>query len=552
MALGNKNLPSASPLSSPAFWLSTLRLAILALCLSLLTGPLQARSAPVLEKFLAKVTPGELVEAATSYGPISADVPIAPLMAGTDLLGYVFITSDFVSTTGYSGKPIHVMVAISPEGKLLRTKLVKHSEPIVLIGIPNSKIEALTDGYSDLDIVHEAQTGGSGHELDIISGATVTIMIIDDSIVRSAIKLSRLLGLGGLTAEIASDVPQRELKTDYFDESDWLTLSGDGSIRRMTLDVGQINSAFEESGDKRAIARPEPGDVTDTYIDMHAALVSVPSIGRNLLGEAEYNNLTNWLKEGEHAILVLGRGIYSFKGSGYVRGGIFDRIHLIQGDRSARFRDRNHRRLGEVAVSGAPKFTELDIFKIPADAEFDPAEPWRLQLLVNRAVGPIDKTFITFDLGYKLPELYLEPLPAKPAPSVTIDEDEDAAARTGLWKRVWNDKVIEVGILLAMLTILTGTFFFQRQVTRNGRAFYWYRMGFLVLTLVFIGWHQNAQLSVVNLMALGSSLVEGFPGKPSCSTRWSSFSGARSQRRFCFGGAVPSVVGSAPLVPCRS
>ena len=35
-------------------------------------------------------------------------------------------------------------------------------------------------------------------------------------------------------------------------------------------------------------------------------------------------------------------------------------------------------------------------------------------------------------------------------------------------------------------------------------------MGFLVLTLVFVGWHQNAQLSVVNLMALGSSLVAGF------------------------------------------
>ena len=510
MALGIKNLPSPKHISRAQVWSPLLRLAFIAVLLLCQISSLSARTAPVLEKFLAKIAPSELVAGATSYGPMNGDVPIAPLMRGRDLLGYAFITSDFVSTTGYSGKPIHVMVAISPEGKLLRTKLVKHSEPIVLIGIPNSEIEALTDTYSGLDIVHEAETGGSGHELDIISGATVTIMIIDDSIVRSAIKLSRILGLGGLSAEIGSDQPKRELKADFLQDTDWLTLSGDGSIRRMTLDVGQINSTFEQSGDERAIKRPEPGAPTDTYIDMHAALVSVPSIGRSLLGEAEYKNLANWLKDGEHAILVLGRGIYSFKGSGYVRGGIFDRVHLIQGDRSVRFRDRNHRRLGEVATADAPRFTELDIFKIPADAEFDPAEPWRLQLLVNRAVGPIDKAFITFDLGYKLPDFYLESLPAKPAPLVSIDEDEDAAARTGLWKRVWTEKTIEVGILLTMLTVLTGTFFFQRQVTRNGRTFYWYRMGFLVLTLVFIGWMQNAQLSVVNLMALGSSLAAGF------------------------------------------
>ena len=41
---------------------------------------------------------------------------------------------------------------------------------------------------------------------------------------------------------------------------------------------------------------------------------------------------------------MVGRGLYSFKGSGYVRGGIFDRIVLIQDDVSVRFRDRDHRR----------------------------------------------------------------------------------------------------------------------------------------------------------------------------------------------------------------
>ena len=288
---------------------------------------------------------------------------------------------------------------------------------------------------------------------------------------------------------------------------DWTTLSGDGSIRRLTLDVGQVNAAFEATGDQRAIKRPEPGAPEDTFIDMHMALVSVPSIGKSLLGEAEYQNLTNWLDEGEHAILVLGRGAYSFKGSGYVRGGIFDRIQLIQGDSSVRFFDRQQRRLGEVAAPDAPSFTELDIFKIPADAEFDPAEPFRLQLLVQRAVGAVEKTFLTFDLGYKLPEQYLLPVAA---PAVVDDATGEAAAKAALWKRIWKDRTVEIAVLGVMLLVLTATFFFQFHATMNARVFYWFRIGFLTMTLFFIGWYANAQLSVVNLMALAGSLRTGF------------------------------------------
>lgn len=474
-------------------------------------GDAQAQSGkPVLEKFITEVDASFFAEAATSYGELRSDIPVAPILSGQDVLGYAFITSDFVGTTGYSGKPIHVMAAIDLEGKLLGAELVKHSEPIVLIGIPDSKIKKLTSSYKGLDVVKEAEAGGSAHDLEIISGATVTIMIIDDSIVRSAIKVARALGLGGLSDAVADTGPKRELNADESLISDWHTMAGDGTVRRMTLDVGQINDAFAETGDERAIKRPINKDPETTYIDMHAALVSAPSIGKSLLGDAEYANLKAWLKEGEHAILVAGRGIYSFKGSGYVRGGIFDRIQLIQGDISVRFHDRDQRRLGEVAAEGAPSFTELDIFKIGADTEFDPTQPWRLQLLAHREVGPVEKTFLTFDLGYNLPEQYLAPLPEIAPASVAVDAADDKAARAALWQRIWRDKQAEISVLGVMLAVLTATFFFQKQFTQNARFFYWFRMSFLVVTLVFLGWMQNAQLSVVNLMALAASFQDGF------------------------------------------
>ncbi|MCU9838211.1 NosR/NirI family protein [Ruegeria sp. WL0004] len=459
-----------------------------------------------LASFLPDIAPSDLAPGADAFGPVREDVKVAPVLKGGEPVAWAFLTSDFVGTTGYSGKPIHVVAAIDADAILTGVKLVAHSEPIVLIGIPNSKMVALTEGYKGLDLKREAETGGEGHDLDIISGATVTIMVIDDSLVRAGLKVARALGLGGLSPA-TPEGPRREIDMGQTGTSGWFTLSGDGSVRRMTLDIGQVNAAFEATGDARAIKRPEPGAPEDTFIDMHLALVSVPEIGRTLLGEAEYANLVNWLEPGEQAILVLGRGAYSFKGSGYVRGGIFDRIQLIQGDSAVRFFDRQQRRLGTVAAEDAPAFSELDLFKIPADAEFDPAAPFRLQLLVQRAVGAVEKSFLTFDLGYRLPERFL--LPAA-APAVVEDAGDEAAAKAALWQRIWRDRTVEIGILSAMLLLLTATFFFQFQATMNARVFYWFRIAYLTVTLLFIGWYANAQLSVVNLMALAGSLRTGF------------------------------------------
>ncbi|WP_112322521.1 NosR/NirI family protein [Oceanibium sediminis] len=478
-----------------------------------LGAPAMAQTSPsVLSRFLPEVAPGDLVEGADAWGAIRSDVPVAPVLRGGEVLGHVFITSDFVGTTGYSGKPIHTMVAIDGDARVLGVDLVKHSEPIVLIGIPDRKIRDMAAGYRGVDLVAEAAKRGSAHDLNIISGATVTVMVIDDGIIRAGLKVARALGLGGLTAQVASG-PAFEVDASAEAPEDWMEMEGDGTVRRLSLDVGQVNSAFEAMDDPRAARRALSEPPETTFIDMQMALVSVPGIGSAILGEAEQRNLTEWLEPGEHAIAVFGRGMYSFKGSGYVRGGIFDRIVLIQDDLTVRFRDRGHRRIGTIAAENAPEFTERDIFKIPADQGFDPARPFRLQLLVQREVAAIEKVFTTFELGYQLPPAYLRALapPAPPADTAASGPSADElAAQSELWRRVWQGKTVEIGVLAAMLTALTAVFFFQGWVTRSARFTYWFRMSFLAVTLVFLGWYANAQLSVVNLMALFGALTTNF------------------------------------------
>jgi NosR/NirI family nitrous oxide reductase transcriptional regulator len=490
-------------------------LKLLAICATmLLFGPPVAADT-VLSKLLPNLAAGELVDGADAFGTIHPDIPVVQVLKAGERIGWAYITSDFVSTTGYSGKPIHTMLAIDDAAQVIGVELVKHSEPIVLIGIPDAKVKALVANYRGLDLVAEAESGGTAHKLDIISGATVTIMVIDDSIVRAGLKVARQLGLGGLVVDEPDGGPQFEINPDAQAAPDWMTLEGDGTLRRLSLDVGQINAAFAAMEDARAGKRALTEAPETTFIEMQAALVSHPAIGHAILGDDVAANVQNWLGEGDHAVAIVGRGLYSFKGSGYVRGGIFDRIVLIQDDVSVRFRDRMHKRINTIAAEGAPVFGEADLFKIPADSGFDPTKPFRIQLLVQREVGAIEKVFTTFDLGYQLPSQYIRAIAQAPAAEIpdsvaAVTSQTELDAQQALWKRIWLGKQVEILVLGVMLTVLTGVFFFQTFAVRNERAFYWFRIGFLTVTLVYLGWISNAQLSVVNLMALFGSLVSGF------------------------------------------
>ena len=475
-------------------------------------------AAPLLGNFLAKAQPSDLVPGADAYGPVREDIAVAPALKNGETIGWVFLTSDFVPTAGYSGKPIHILGGVSTDAVITGVRLVKHSEPIVLVGIPEKRIKAVTEAYAGLDL-KKAAAGQSDHDLDIVSGATVTIMIIDDSILRAGLKVAKGLSLGGLKADEGAATVTRSVDRSIDAVEDWQTLAGDGSVRHFTLDVASVNADFAALGDKRTERHAEPGPDGDAYVNVWTALVSQPSIGRSLLGDEEYRNLKAMLKEGEEAILIAGNGRWSFKGSGYVRGGIFDRIQVIQGENSFRFRDRQHKRLGRIAADGAPEMTETDLFIIPSDGGFDPAEPWRLQLLLHRPVGAIEKLFLTHDLGYSLPARFIETMPA-PAASVTSMETGDAAheasaIRDALWARIWEAKQPQIVVLGVALAFLTGIFFFQSLATRNDRVFAIVRNSFLVFTLVFVGWYANAQLSVVNVLAFFSALVSDF--------RWETF-----------------------------
>jgi len=483
---------------------------LLLLCLATVSAPCYAVDSR-LPEFIGLMPAGELVPGADHYGPPQGSPPVAKVFAGERLAGYAFVNADWVNSTGYSGQPIQILVGLTADGKIAGARLMAHHEPIVLVGIPPERIAAFIHGYVGRDVLSIAHEGPSERPaVDLVSGATVTVTVIAESMVRSAIRVARAEGVGGpAKAEVTVE---REIDPSHEAPADWIGLLGNGSVRRLSLSVGDVTEAFKRAGNQEAVDHPEAADPATPFIDLYVAPVSVPAIGKRLLGDAGFAALQQRLKPGQQAILVAANGVYSFKGSGYVRGGIFDRFEVLQGDNSIHFHDVTHTRLGEIHAAGAPAFQDIDLFRVPEGSTLDTTQPWRLQLLAQRAFGARDKAFLTFDLGYDLPQAYLKPVQAPvavatPAPAAGVGPEP---SEPPMWHTMWSGKTGQIGVLLGAIGLLTLIFFFQDWLVRRPVFYDRLRLGFMVFTLVWIGWYAQAQLSVVNVLAFLNALRTEF------------------------------------------
>jgi NosR/NirI family nitrous oxide reductase transcriptional regulator len=201
-------------------------------------------------------------------------------------------------------------------------------------------------------------------------------------------------------------------------------------------------------------------------------------------------------------------------------GGLVDRFAVLQGENSIRFHDTGHMRLGDVHAGDAPTFRDVDVFSTPEGTTLDVTQPWRLQLLAQRAFGARAKSFLTFDLSYQLPQAYLKPAPAPAAPAhstapagtptpVSSTATSDAS-EAPIWVEMWRAKTGQIVVLLCAIGLLTLIFFFQDFLVRRPVLYDRVRLAFLAFTLAWIGWYAQAQLSVVNVLAFLSAVRTDF------------------------------------------
>lgn len=434
------------------------------------------------------------------------DYGVRSIEAEGETLGFAFQSLAAVNIPAYSGKPINMHIILDREAVIQDAYVLEHHEPILLIGIPEEKLHAFNARYEGIGVNQRVVVGRSKDPdaitIDAVSGATVTVMVINEIVMRAAHQVAVAIGLIDATAGVAQK--PATVRADYYEPAGWTILTGNGAVRRLHLTRGQVDEAFKGT-EAEGLDEAGPEEAGETFIDLYATHLNPPTIGRNVLGDNQYRFLMEELEPGEHAIAVFGRGDYSFKGSGYVRGGIFDRVQLRQFGESISFRDRDYERLSDVYADAMPEFEEMAIFIVREHYGFDPGAAWSLELLVRRQTGPVSSIFTSFELPYQMPEEYIE----RPQPTAEERAIAEQANRP-LWVNIWYQKSFQIGVICAALLLLTIILFLQDKFTRRPQFLHWLRRGYLVFTVVFIGWYALGQLSVVNVLTFVHSLFQDF------------------------------------------
>lgn len=399
------------------------------------------------------------------------------------LVGYVFLSTDIVDIPAYSGKPIVTLIGMDTRGTITGVRILKHSEPILLAGIPESTLVQFIRQYvgkaADAKLeIGQSQGKGSATSLDGVSGATVTVIAENQAIMRSAYAIASQVG-------IIKSVPKPPARFTALDERlDWAALLKEGSIQQLQVKPEEVG--LDDNG------KP--------YIDIYFGYLNVPTLGKSILGEQNYQRLMQDLKPNEHAIFIVANGDASFKGSGFVRGGIYDRIQVKQDPDSFTFRDLDYENLYHLAPAGTPAFRETGIFIIRSKT-FNPAWPWELTFLANKTVSQSGtRVFTRFNQEYWLPARYLEG--GRPH----VERPVEA------WKLAWLGRKAEIAFFVLILAAAAGLYSQRDRLVRasSRKSKPWISIPRYIIWIAsvgFIGFTLKAQPSITQIMTWFHSLI---------------------------------------------
>ena len=450
------------------------------------------------ESALAELAVDDLVSPPFVVGEPAPDLPVRPVLkqVGQDveLAGYVFASEDFVEIPGFSGAPVHLLVAIDVDGRFLAVRVLDHHEPVFLHGLGEAPLNAFVAQYEGESLTRafkvasstdrRGDTGGGGPvRLDGVAKATASVRVVNETVAAAALEVARAkLGFAG-------GGPGFRLREDAFTPLDWDELRARGLVRRLALDAETVAAAFADT----PVAGERGGD--GPVAELFVAYLNAPMVGRNLLGEAVWRDLMARLPAGDHVLWVGHRGRWGLVADDFIRGTVPERLALRQSGLELELRDWDEPI--PAAVAGAPADLAPMTFQVFAKAGLDVGTPFELIFRVTREKGQIypERFTASFPLAYALAPDLVEPVASDDGPMG--------------WRTVWIDRRGDLAVLGVALAGLTALLAGQHRLTAQPRRFRLVRGAFLAFTLVWVGWIAQAQLSIVTLVGVVRTAVTG-------------------------------------------
>ncbi|MGK5027892.1 4Fe-4S binding protein [Janthinobacterium sp. RB2R34] len=479
------------------------RAATLIMCLATGVLALLLGASPVHAGVMTQAELARRFPAPLSVGERDAELPVWPLFrqgaGGNVLAGYVFESSDLAPIPGFSGVPVNLLVAIDPAGRFIGVEVLSQHEPVFQYGLGEAPLFEFVRQYrgvslrQNIHIENQAsrarQPEASRVTIDGISKATVSVRIINESVLAAALLVSRRklgFGAGKGAARMA------RVRPDVMETLSFKRLQDDGLLRHLRVSNREMEQRYAGSDgarlDEEGLRQPDA-----IFIDLYLACVSVPAVARSLLTEASVAKLKPWIEAGDQAMLVISSGRHRVPGDDFTRGGIPDRLLLRQHQLAIDLRDLDLdlKLLPGIAV---PPDASLTVFRIPAEAGLDPGAAFDFSVPVTRSKGQFYPERIVRELPvtYRIPSRFLI-----------------AAPGGASWHAAWQAQRMALLILAGGLAVLAVALSLPRKISANGRRFHWFRGTYLLFTIGFIGCYAQAQLSIVNLTGVIQALVAG-------------------------------------------
>lgn len=440
----------------------------------------------------------QLFPKATRIEPKQEEPPVYSVYQLDELIGYAFESSDYSNLQGFSGKPIRLLIGMNPQGVLAGVKVLEHHEPVFLHGLGEQSLYDFVDQYRLKPIGKPIIVGGrqgasegdSVTRIDNVSKATVSVVILNETVLLSALTVARKLLDGFASSPLATP------KMDLYEPLDWNQLLERGLVQHWTLTREDVEKSLGHELD----GYPELDLDQPAFADLHFAYLNAPLIGRNLLGEAGFARLNEELKPGEQALLVMSSGMYPHVPDDFVPATAPSRIVLMQNEHAIELHDMNFNNGAVLDVLDSPiSDGEAHIFRIKSHAAFNPAQASGLRLIAQLRRNHLVETKVDFTRDFQLDAQLFD-----------IQEAKAEARPVPIWLRMWQERWWQVGLLGLSLMVLSGVFIWQHRISQQSRGFHLFRAGFLLFTLVFIGLYAQGQLSVVNIFTLLLALAKDF------------------------------------------
>jgi len=488
-------------------YFQTIRFAFLLL---ILASPLSvnANSAPTLENDITNPRVETLIkEIFTSANKIESkttDTHVWPVYSAFQLIGYAFESKDFIQIPGFAGDIINLLIGMDTEGKIIGVRVLFQHEPIFMHGLGVGALENFLAQYSGHSVAEriivdssrsrsQSSVGGGSVIFDGVTKATVSVIATNDTLLAASLEVARKV-LGKFTQSVAAQV-----RSEIFEPLNWQQLLDKQLIAHWPITRQTLQQALDRPLSDYPGYGFESADKATLVSDIYYAYLNAPSIGKNLLGDKDYQRLMDSLKQNEHVIAVMSEGPYNYLEDDFRAGKIPTRMGIFQNGLPMLIRDLAfYRFYDKEQPESIKRFDNFRLFGIKANGGFDPSLAIDFQLGFDLRQNHLLGDNISLSTSHQLPDyLFFHP---------EVIKNEYIP----IWKRIWASKTLEISLTLISLALLSLLFIKQRYFSKYPKLIKYGRFGFMLFTLFFIGYYAQGQLSIVNIYTVLLSLRDGF------------------------------------------